>query len=166
MGNLLHESVPVDDNEDNNKVERTFGDCQLKKKYSHVDLICMIDGVDSERGTAVSGKREILQLIIIYVVICLGGRGYYLTGPAVFLEQALIQFALRRLLKKSYKPLYTPFFMRKEIMQEVAQLSQFDEELYKVCFYLLLILLKQVPFPRLSERVARTQTTKRSKKNT
>ena len=28
--------------------------------------------------------------------------------------------------------LYTPFFMRKEVMQEVAQLSQFDEELYKV----------------------------------
>jgi len=61
-----------------------------------------------------------------------GGRGYYLTGPAVFLEQALIQLSLRLLLKKSYKPLYTPFFMRKEIMQEVAQLSQFDEELYKV----------------------------------
>ena len=29
-------------------------------------------------------------------------------------------------------PLYTPFFMRKEVMQEVAQLSQFDDELYKV----------------------------------
>jgi len=115
IGNHLHESVPVDDNEDNNKIERTFGDCQMRKKYSHVDLICMIDGVDSERGTVVSG-----------------GRGYYLMGPAVFLEQALIQLSLRTLLKKGYKPLYTPFFMRKEIMQEVAQLSQFDEELYKV----------------------------------
>jgi seryl-tRNA synthetase len=31
-----------------------------------------------------------------------------------------------------YTPLYTPFFMRKEVMQEVAQLSQFDDELYKV----------------------------------
>lgn len=115
IGNLLHESVPVDDNEDNNVVERTYGDCTLKKKYSHVDLICMIDGMDGERGTTVSG-----------------GRGYYLTGPTVFLEQALIQLALRTLLKKGYKPLYTPFFMRKDIMQEVAQLSQFDEELYKI----------------------------------
>lgn len=58
IGNLLHESVPVDDNEDNNKVERTFGDCGTRKKYSHVDLICMIDGVDTERGTVVSGKRR------------------------------------------------------------------------------------------------------------
>jgi len=53
-------------------------------------------------------------------------------GPLVFLEQALISLALQRLSAKGYIPLYTPFFMRKEIMQEVAQLSQFDEELYKV----------------------------------
>ncbi len=50
----------------------------------------------------------------------------------MFLEQALINLALQILDKKSYIPLYTPYFMRKEVMQEVAQLSQFDEELYKV----------------------------------
>lgn len=50
----------------------------------------------------------------------------------MFLEQALIQYALRTLGSRGYIPIYTPFFMRKEVMQEVAQLSQFDEELYKV----------------------------------
>ena len=53
-------------------------------------------------------------------------------GPLVFLEQALINLALQQLASKGYIPLYTPFFMKKEVMQEVAQLSQFDEELYKV----------------------------------
>lgn len=53
-------------------------------------------------------------------------------GPLVYLEQALINLALQMLDEKDYVPLYTPFFMRKEVMQEVAQLSQFDEELYKV----------------------------------
>jgi len=53
-------------------------------------------------------------------------------GPMVFLELALIQHAMRMLHDKKYTPLYTPYFMRKEVMQEVAQLSQFDEELYKV----------------------------------
>jgi len=48
------------------------------------------------------------------------------------LEQALINLALKLMLEKGYNPLYTPFFMRKEVMEEVAQLSQFDEELYKV----------------------------------
>lgn len=57
-------------------------------------------------------------------------------GPLVFLEQALINYALRILHSKNYTMLYTPFFMRKEVMQEVAQLSQFDEELYKVRYLL------------------------------
>lgn len=103
-------------------MERTWGNCIDKKKYSHVDLIHMIDGMDGERGTNVSG-----------------GRGYFLTGPAIFLQQALIQLALRKLFKTGYKPLYTPFIMRKDAMQEVAQLSQFDEELYKVRFFLVSI---------------------------
>lgn len=51
----------------------------------------------------------------------------------MFLEQAVINFSMRILNAKGFIPIYTPFFMRKEVMQEVAQLSQFDEELYKVC---------------------------------
>merc|ERR1712051_225403 len=116
IGNWLHPSVPVSNDEDaDNRIERTFGDIESRKKYSHVDLIHMIGGVDMERGTVTSG-----------------GRGYYLMGPAVCLQQALIQLAMQTLVKKDFMPLYTPFFMRKEVMQEVAQLSQFDDELYKV----------------------------------
>lgn len=33
---------------------------------------------------------------------------------------------------KGYIAMGTPFFMRKDVMQDVAQLSQFDDELYKV----------------------------------
>merc|ERR1712012_581798 len=116
IGNWLHPSVPVSIDEDaDNRTERTFGDIEQRKKYSHVDLIHMIGGMDAERGTVTAG-----------------GRGYYLMGPAVCLQQALIQLSLQTLIKKDYTPLYTPFFMRKDVMQEVAQLSQFDDELYKV----------------------------------
>uniref|UniRef100_A0A158P8M1 serine--tRNA ligase n=1 Tax=Angiostrongylus cantonensis TaxID=6313 RepID=A0A158P8M1_ANGCA len=115
IGNIVHHSVPVSDDEANNRVERTFGDVTVRKRYSHVDLVVMIDGFDGERGTVVAG-----------------GRGYFLKGPLVFLEQAIIQLALHKLEEKGFIPLYTPFFMRKEVMQEVAQLNQFDEELYKV----------------------------------
>uniref|UniRef100_A0A6I8PS94 serine--tRNA ligase n=1 Tax=Xenopus tropicalis TaxID=8364 RepID=A0A6I8PS94_XENTR len=116
IGNLLHPTVPISNDEDNdNKVERTWGDCEVRKRYSHVDLVVMVDGFEGEKGAVVAGSR-----------------GYFLKGPLVFLEQALIQFALHTLAEKQYTPIYTPFFMRKEVMQEVAQLSQFDEELYKV----------------------------------
>uniref|UniRef100_A0A1B0DFP6 Serine-tRNA synthetase type1 N-terminal domain-containing protein n=1 Tax=Phlebotomus papatasi TaxID=29031 RepID=A0A1B0DFP6_PHLPP len=97
VGNYLHESVPVSNDEEENRVERTFGDCSRTGKYSHVDLIHMIDGMNAEKGAVVAGSR-----------------GYFLTGAAVFLEQALIQHALHILFRKGYKPLYTPFFMRKE----------------------------------------------------
>ncbi|XP_050401833.2 serine--tRNA ligase, cytoplasmic [Patella vulgata] len=115
IGNMLHESVIVSNNEEENGIERTYGDLDTKKQYSHVDLVVMVDGVETERGCVVAG-----------------GRGYYLKGPLVFLEQALINHALTSLYSQGYEALYTPFFMRKEVMQEVAQLSQFDDELYKV----------------------------------
>ncbi|XP_078500341.1 serine--tRNA ligase, cytoplasmic [Lissotriton helveticus] len=116
IGNLLHPSVPISNDEDNdNKVERTWGDCTVRKKYSHVDLVVMVDGYEGEKGAIVAGSR-----------------GYFLKGVLVFLEQALINYALQTLGSKGYTPIYTPFFMRKEVMQEVAQLSQFDDELYKV----------------------------------
>lgn len=63
VANWLGDGVPISDNEDNNEVMRTHGDCTVTKKYSHVDLIVMIDGMDGERGTVVAG-----------------GRGYFLKG--------------------------------------------------------------------------------------
>ncbi|KJE92749.1 seryl-tRNA synthetase [Capsaspora owczarzaki ATCC 30864] len=115
IGNLVDDSVPVSNNEDNNRIEHTVGDTTSEKKYSHVDLIHMIDGVDLERGVTVAGNR-----------------GYFLKGATVMLEFALIQYAFTMLVQRDFTPLTTPFFMNKSIMQEVAQLSQFDTELYKV----------------------------------
>ena len=116
IGNLLHANVPVSNDEANNAIIRTFGDTNVRRRYSHVDLVVMVDGFDGEKGTTVAGAR-----------------GYFLKGPLVHLEQALIRLALQMLEEKDFTPLYTPFFMRKDIMQEVAQLNQFDDELYKVC---------------------------------
>ena len=85
-------------------------------RYSHIDLIQMIDGVDMERGAAVAG-----------------GRGYFLRDACVFLEQALIALAMRQLSDADYEMLSPPVFMRKDAMRGVAQLSDFEETLYKVC---------------------------------
>ncbi|XP_030792893.1 serine--tRNA ligase, cytoplasmic-like isoform X1 [Rhinopithecus roxellana] len=115
LKNLCSKTIGEKMKDADNKVERIWGDCTVRKKYSHVDLVVMVDGFEGEKGAAVAGSR-----------------GYFLKGVLVFLEQALIQYALRTWGSRGYTPIYTPFFMRKEVMQEVAQLSQFDEELYKV----------------------------------
>lgn len=75
----------------------------------------MIGGYDPDRGANVAGHR-----------------GYYLTGPGLALNQALIAYGLSFLRKKEYKMVQTPYMMNKDIMAKVAQLSEFDEALYKV----------------------------------
>ena len=59
------------------------------QQETNLDLVVMVDGFDGDRGTVVAG-----------------GRGYFLKGPLVFLEQALIQFALHRYFSCFGFPLY------------------------------------------------------------
>ena len=120
IGNILHPDCPVSDDEENNVVIRTFGTNHSDETKGfplllHIDLIQKIGGMDTEHGSDIAGSR-----------------GYFLKGPGVFLQQALIQYALQFLADKDYEALYTPFWMRKSLMGAVAQLNQFDDELYKV----------------------------------
>jgi seryl-tRNA synthetase len=84
-------------------------------KLSHVDLIPMLGLADTLKGSEIAGNR-----------------GYFLTGDGVLLNQALISYGMAFLCPRGYIPMQTPFFMGKTAMAAVAQLSQFDEELYKV----------------------------------
>lgn len=61
-----------------------------------------------------------------------GHRGYFLQGVGFRLNQALINFGIDFLLKRGFTPIQTPFFMNKEAMAATAQLSDFDDQLYKV----------------------------------
>jgi len=61
-----------------------------------------------------------------------GHRGYFLQGFGFRLNQALINFGIDFLLKRGFVPIQTPFFMEKEAMAATAQLSDFDDQLYKV----------------------------------
>ncbi|XP_022762843.1 serine--tRNA ligase-like [Durio zibethinus] len=116
IGNLVHDSVPISDDEANNAVIRTWGEKRLEPKIkNHVELVELLGIADTKKGADVAG-----------------GRGFYLKGDGVRLNQALINFGLDFLEKRGYTALQTPFFMRKDVMAKCAQLAQFDEELYKV----------------------------------
>ena len=43
--------------QDENTVERVSGDCSLRKRYSHIDLLYMVDGVETQQATVVAGNR-------------------------------------------------------------------------------------------------------------
>jgi len=121
VGNIVDDSVPIDDNEDNNKVERTWGIPEKREingkpgSAHHHEILNWIGGYDAERGSKVAGHR-----------------GYFLKGAGVLLNQALIHYGMKFLVGKGYDPVQPPYFMKREVMSETAQLSDFDDQLYKV----------------------------------
>lgn len=58
--------------QDENGIERTFGDCESRKKYSHVDLVVMVDGVDNDRGSVVAGGRGYYLKVSTFVYVGAG----------------------------------------------------------------------------------------------
>ncbi|KAG5421383.1 SES1 [Candida metapsilosis] len=127
VGNLVHDSVVDSMDEANNELIKTWVPEGYKEpaqvaagtnapaSLSHHEVLLRLDGYDPERGVRIVGHR-----------------GYFLRNYGVFLNQALINYGLSFLSKKGYVPLQAPVMMNKEVMAKTAQLSQFDEELYKV----------------------------------
>lgn len=131
VGNIVHKTVVVsnDEEKDNDLVKLWIPESlpqdqeltniasatKAEAKLSHHEVLLRLDGYDPERGVKISGHR-----------------GYFLRTYGVFLNQALINYGLSFLFSKGYIPLQAPVMMNKDQMAKTAQLSQFDEELYKV----------------------------------
>ena len=139
VGNIVDPEVPISDDEDaDNLVVTLFpepleaengGDKPLlpaalsrlaytlpaRKPLTHDDLLWRVDGYEPVRGQSVAGHR-----------------GYFLKNAGVLLNQALINYGIAFLRKRGYQVLQPPYFMKKEVMAGIAQLEDFDEQLYKV----------------------------------
>ncbi|MFX0005803.1 MAG: serine--tRNA ligase [Promethearchaeota archaeon] len=117
VGNILHESVPRGETEEENEILRTVGSVPKFnfKPLSHVDLITKIGGADTKKASEIAGSRF-----------------FYLKGDLVLLNLALLKFALEKLTSKNYLPIWTPFFTKHEVMKAAAELADFEEQLYKI----------------------------------
>jgi seryl-tRNA synthetase len=117
LPNMLHESVPVGQGENDNQQVRTWGSIPMFNfpVKNHIDLALNLDIVDIERAGKVAGSRF-----------------HYLKREAVLLDMALISFAMEEMAKKSYMPIEPPFLMRKEAYEGVTALGDFEDVLYKV----------------------------------
>lgn len=69
----------------------------------HVELGESLDIIDFDRGTKVSGQKF-----------------YYLKNEAVFLEQALIMYALNTLRRHGFTPFITPDIAKQEVLQGIG----------------------------------------------
>lgn len=120
VGNYVHADVPVSDKEDNNSIIKKWAPEGVTVEHKkdgipHHGVLSRLNGFDPERGVKIVGHR-----------------GYCLTGYGLFLNMALINYGLEFLFNKGYTPNQPPYFMLKAQMAKTAQLSEFDDELYKV----------------------------------
>jgi seryl-tRNA synthetase len=117
IGNIVEEEVPVSRKEENNLLISEEG---LIPSFNftpsnHVDLIEGIDGAEFKKAEEISGSRF-----------------YYLKADMVYLNMALLKFAVDILSEKGYTPFQTPFFIKHDVIKETAELADFEETLYKI----------------------------------
>lgn len=117
LPNLLHETVPIGNDENSNVQMRTWG---TTPKFNfpiknHIDLGLNLDIIDVERAGKVAGSRF-----------------FYLKGKGVLLDVALMSFAIEEMTKKGYLPVEPPYLMRREPYEGVTALGDFGDVLYKI----------------------------------
>ncbi len=103
--NMCNPAVPVGKLDTENLEVKKVGTprkFEFKPK-DHVQLGESLNIIDFDRGTKVSGQKF-----------------YYLKNEAVFLEQALIMYALSTLRKHGFTPFITPDVARQEILQGIG----------------------------------------------
>jgi len=116
--NLLHDSVPVGKDENDNVEIRKWGepkqfDFEVK---DHVDLGAVNDWLDFETASKLTGSR--------YVVM---------HGQMAKLHRALIQFMLDvHTNEHGYTEVYVPYIVNSESLKGTGQLPKFEEDLYCV----------------------------------
>ena len=134
IGNIVDPEVPISDDEDKDNLVINLhptppegadilpapqGSLQYTlpetKPLTHDELLWRIGGYEPTRGQQVAGHRA-----------------YFLTNAGVLLNQAIINYGISFLGARGYDVLQPPFFMNKEVMASIAQLDDFDEQLYKV----------------------------------
>ncbi len=115
LPNPPHESVPMGDGEEDNVEIGRFGDPAsiAFEPKDHLELGAGI--IDTERGAKVSGARFA-----------------YLLGDAVFLEFALVRFALDRLSAAGFTPVVPPVLVREEALYGTGFFPDDDNQVYQI----------------------------------
>ena len=117
VGNIMHESVPKGEDEDENKPIKHWEPEEGKRDTTELAA----DIIEEHELAEFEKAREVA-----------GDRAYYLKQDLFKLNQALINFATDLLIEKGYDVRQTPFLLDHEPMAAAAEVEDFEEQLYKV----------------------------------
>jgi len=113
--NLPHESVPDGVDDEDNVLIKLEGDPPrfAFDPKDHLDLGERLGAIDTERAARTSGSRFA-----------------YLLGPAVWLQFALVRYALDTLAGKGFTPVVPPVLVREEAMYGTGFLPTDESQIY------------------------------------
>ena len=117
LPNLMHESVPIGKDENDNVEVRSWGkipELGFKPK-DHIELGLDLGLIDLERAAKVSGARF-----------------YYLKDELVQLNYAVIKFALDFIVKKDFTLFQPPYMLKRKPLEGAIALSDFEDTIYKI----------------------------------
>jgi seryl-tRNA synthetase len=117
LPNIIHESVPLGQDESGNVEVRRWGEPRRLdfEPKDHIDLAAHLGLIDLERAAKVAGARF-----------------YYLRGDLVKLNYAVMKFALDFIETKGFKLTQPPYFLRREAIGGAVALSDFEDVIYKI----------------------------------
>jgi len=117
VGNILHESVPKGDGEEDNVELRTWSPESGRDEDAELaaDVLEENDLIETEKAAEQAGERA-----------------YYLKNDLFRLNQALIRFSMDLLREKGYTPMQTPYMLKHDHMEAAAELEDFEEQLYGI----------------------------------
>ncbi|TBU16092.1 seryl-tRNA synthetase [Ordospora colligata] len=115
IGNLVFDEVFVSNDDENNMVVGSYRSERRLEQNPEPFSVLMKDYTYAAAGAKVVGHR-----------------GYYLSGAMAKLAQALGRYAIDFLEKHGYVYIQTPVMLRRDVMARTSQLSDFDDQLYKV----------------------------------
>ena len=114
--NLLQDSVPIGESENDNIVIRTYNDFMKSKiKNDHVNLANSLGLIDLERAAKISGARF-----------------YFLKNELVLMNQALTNYALDFLVEKGYQLIQPPYMLKKDAIRGSVIMDDFEDVIYKI----------------------------------
>jgi seryl-tRNA synthetase len=117
LPNLVHESVPVGKDENDNVEVKKWGTIPSFhfKPLDHIDLGLKHSLIDIEKAGQVAGARF-----------------YYLRDDLVRLNIALLQYALDFIVGKGFRLLQPPYLLHRNAVAGAVALADFEDVIYKI----------------------------------
>jgi len=117
LPNLVHESVPIGKNEDDNVQVKAWGTIPKLgfKVLDHIELGLKNDLIDVQKAAEVAGARF-----------------YYLRRDLVRLNIALLHYGLDFIRDKKFELFQPPYLLRRDVVAGAVALADFEDVIYKI----------------------------------